>query len=269
MPDGAPWPRVSVVTPSFNQAPFIEDAIASVENQGYPTLEHLVIDGGSTDGTLQVLGRQGDRVRWSSEPDAGQTDAVNKGVARAHGEVIGWLNADDFYEPGAVRAAVEFLRLNPDVAVVYGDCLYLYQQTGREELRLVRSRQFDLDFLVNGRCYIHQPATFFRRAALADQRLDKTLRYAMDYDLWVRLARAGRRFAYLPIALATFRITDASKSGTSLTGFWPEVRRISRRNGGRFLSSLLIQHLKAQIASRWPGPYRRAKSLARRFSGRP
>ena len=266
--DGSPWPTFSIVTPSLNQAAYIEDALASVANQGYPGLEHVVADGGSTDGTLEILqGASG--VTWESEPDAGQADAVNKGFQKATGEILGWLNADDFYEPGAVHAAADFLARNPDVDVVYGDCLYLYQQTGREELRLVRSRQFDLDFLLNGGCYIHQPATFLRRIALADQRLDEKLRYAMDYDLWVRLARGGRRFAYLPTVLATFRITDASKSGAGLSGFWPEVRGVSRRYGGRFFSPMLQRHLKEGLAGRWPGAYASAKRVFTSLFRRP
>jgi len=269
MTDGSPWPTVSIVTPSLNQVEYIEDALASVANQGYPGLEHLVVDGGSTDGTLQVFGRQGNKVRWSSEPDAGQADAVNKGIVRARGEIIGWLNADDFYEPGAVHAAVSFLVGHPDVDVVYGDCLYLYQQAGREELRLVRARRFDLEFLLNVGCYVQQPATFFRRSALNVGLLDPRLRYAMDYELWLRMARAGKRFSYLPLALATFRITDMSKSGASLTGFWPEVRGVSRRYGGRLISRMLLRHLKEGLAGRWPGAYASAKRVFTSLFRRP
>jgi glycosyltransferase involved in cell wall biosynthesis len=259
MPDGSPWPAVSIVTPSLNQAPFIEDAIASVANQGYPTLEHHVIDGGSSDGTLEIFRRQGTALRWISEPDAGQADAVNKGFARTTGEIVGWLNADDFYEPGAVRAVAEFMLRHPDVDVVYGDCHYLYQDVTPAELRLVRSRAFDLAYLLNVGCYIHQPATFFRRSALVVGPLTTRLRYAMDYELWLRMARAGKRFAYLPVTLATFRITDASKSGASLGDFWPEVRATSRKYGGRFFSPMFLRHLKERLSGRWPGPYGSAK----------
>jgi glycosyltransferase involved in cell wall biosynthesis len=259
MPDGSPWPTVSIITPSLNQARFIADAIASVANQGYPAFEHLVVDGGSADGTLEILRAQGAAVSWIAEPDTGQADAVNKGFARATGEILGWLNADDYYEAGAVRAVAEFTARHPDVDVVYGDCLYLYQDVTPAELRLVRSRAFDLAYLLNVGCFIHQPATFFRRSALVAGPLNTRLRYAMDYELWLRMARAGKRFAYLPVTLATFRITEASKSGASLTQFWPEVRATSRRYGGRFFSPMLLRHLKDRLSGRWPGPYGSAK----------
>jgi glycosyltransferase involved in cell wall biosynthesis len=267
-PAGGTWLTVSIVTPSLNQEAYIADAIASVAGQGYPGLEHLVIDGGSSDGTLEILKSHADTVRWTSEPDSGQANAVNKGLACAHGEVVGWLNADDFYEPGAVHAVADFLARNPDVDVVYGDCLYLYEDASPSELRLVRSRPFDLDYLLNVGCYIHQPATFFRRSALEAGLLSTRLRYAMDYELWLRMANAGKRFAYLPVTLATFRITDVSKSGANLGAFWPEVREISRRYGGRLLSPMFVRHLKDRLASRLPAAYARAKLLHQRLGGR-
>lgn len=259
---------VSVVTPSLDQVTLLEDALASVRHQVYPRIEHIVVDGGSRDGTLEILHGAPD-LTWISEPDQGQADALNKGFARATGEILGWLNADDFYEPGAVHTAVSFLVGHPDVDVVYGDCLYLYQQAGCEELRLVRARRFNLDFLVNVGCYIHQPAAFFRRSALDVGPLDPRLRCAMDYELWLRMARAGKRFGYLPLPLATFRITDTSKSGGSLTGFWPEVRGVSRRYGGRFFSPMLLRHLKEGLAGRWPGAYASAKRVFTSLFRRP
>ena len=264
---GGAWPAVSIVTPSLNQAAYIADAIASVAGQGYPGLEHLVIDGGSGDGTLEVLRAHASSVRWTSEPDSGQANAVNKGLARARGEVVGWLNADDFYQPDAVRAAVSLLAAHPEVDVVYGDCIYLYQDVEPEESRLVRARPFDLPFLLDVGCFVPQPATFFRRAALAGITLDEDLRFAMDYDLWIRLAKAGRAFAYLPRTLATFRITASSKSGARLDEFWREVRLVSRRNGGRILSPMLWEHLKGIAARRWPRGWTALKQIAGRGRG--
>jgi glycosyltransferase involved in cell wall biosynthesis len=264
MADGSPWPTVSIVTPSFNQAPFISDAIASVTNQHYPRLEHLIVDAGSRDGTLEILQRSPGLI-WVSEPDEGQADAVNKGFETATGQILGWLNADDFYEPGAVHAAVLFLVEHPDVDVVYGDCFYLYEDAAPAGLRLVRSRPFDLSSLVNVGCYIPQPATFFRRSALAVGPLNTRLHYAMDYELWLRMARSGKRFAYLPVTLATFRITAASKSGAGLAAFWPEVRGVSRKYGGGFFSPMLWQHLKNRLAGRWPAGYAAAKRFCTRL----
>ncbi len=263
-PDGGDWPPVSVVTPCLDQAAFLPAALASVAAQAYPALEHIVVDGGSVDGTLAILRARGDAVRWTSEPDSGQADAVNKGIARARGEIVGWLNADDFYTPGAVAAAAGFLAAHRDVDVVYGDCLYLYQDAEPEEVRLVRARPFDLDALLNVGCYVPQPATFIRRSALAGVALDTGLRFALDYDLWIRLARAGRTFAYLPRTLAVFRVTPGSKSGARLAEFWREVRAVSRRNGARLLSPMLAGHLKGRAAQRWP----RAWAALRRLAGR-
>ena len=263
--DGPSLSSISVVTPSLNQAGFIADALASVAGQRCPGLEHVVVDGGSTDGTLEILHAQAGTMRWISEPDAGQAEAVNKGLARTSGEIVGWLNADDFYAPGAVAAAARFLAERPDVDVVYGDCIYLYQDAEPEESRLVRARAFDLGVLLNVGCYIPQPATFFRRSALAGITLDTSLRYAMDYDLWLRLARAGRTFAYLPQTLATFRITPGSKSGHQLDAFWREVRLVSRRNGGRVLSRMLAENLKGRAARHWP----RGWGALKRLAGRP
>src|SRR5262249_45936520 len=114
-------PTITVVTPSFNQARFITETIESVLSQDYPGLEYIVMDGGSTDGTQEILRRYGDRVRWVSEPDRGQADAVNKGVALAHGEIIGWLNSDDTYAPKALEKVARVFAGSDDLAVVYGD----------------------------------------------------------------------------------------------------------------------------------------------------
>ena len=268
-PVGGARLSVSIVTPSLNQGVYIADAIASVAGQGYPGLEHLVIDGGSGDGTLEILRAHGGTVCWTSEPDSGQADAVNKGLARARGEVVGWLNADDFYEAGAVRTAVAFLAARPEVDVVYGDCIYLYEDAEPVESRLVRARPFDLGFLLNGGCFIPQPATFIRRSALTGVALDESLRFAMDYYLWIRLARAGRTFAYLPRTLATFRVTASSKSGARLDQFWGEVRLVSRRNGGRALSPMLWEHVRGKVAQRWPRGWATLKRLGGRGKATP
>lgn len=268
-PGDSRLPTVTVVTPSLDQAAFIADTLASVAAQRYPDIEHIVVDGGSSDGTVEILRGQGDALRWTSEVDAGQADAVNRGFARARGDVLGWLNADDLYAPGAVAAASGFLAEHPEVDVVYGDCVYLYQDAEPEEIRLVRGRPFDLDPLLNVGCYIPQPATFMRRSALAGVKLDTSLRFALDYDLWIRLARNGRRFAYLDRPLALFRITPGSKSGAQLAEFWREVRAVSRRNGGRFFSQMFLGHVKGLAARRWPRGWAAAKRLAGRSGGRP
>ncbi|HVN77006.1 MAG TPA: glycosyltransferase family 2 protein [Thermoanaerobaculaceae bacterium] len=263
-PGGPAWPSMTVITPSLNQGILIRETIASVAGQRYPGLEHLVVDGGSTDGTLDVLRACAGSVRWVSEADAGQADAINKGLDRTAGEIVAWLNADDLWAPGAAAAAAGFLAAHPEVDVVYGDCIYLFQDVPPEEARLVRARPFDLDTLLNVGCYVPQPATFLRRAAIEGVRLDTGLRFALDYDLWIRLARAGRTFAYLPQTLAAFRVTCDSKSGRLLDEFWREVREVSLRNGGRAFSPMLLAHFKERAARRWPRAWGVLKRLARR-----
>jgi glycosyltransferase involved in cell wall biosynthesis len=184
-----PLPLVSIITPSLNQGRFIRKTIESVLSQDYPRLEHLVMDGGSTDETLDILRSYGDRITWRSGPDGGQAAAVNSGVRLAKGEILGWLNSDDTYQPGAVTAAVEHLIAHPETAVVYGNAYFI------DEHNVVfgahPTEDFDLNRLAET-TLICQPTAFIRRSAIeAVGMLDTTLHYCMDYDLFIRL---GRRF---------------------------------------------------------------------------
>lgn len=223
-----PQPLVTIVTPSFNQGRFIEATIRSVLEQDYPAIEYIVMDGGSTDGTLEVLRRYGDRVSWLSAPDNGQADAINRGWKRGHGAILAWLNADDTYLPGAVRAAVEYLQQHPAATLVYGDCDYVDQDgavVGRYP-----TRSFDYIRAVCGvAASIPQPATFLRRPAVeAVGYLDERLHMSMDLDLWLRL---GLRYelCYMPRRLATFRIHPTSKSVAQQVRFAPELLAIYQR----------------------------------------
>src|SRR3990172_8835139 len=157
---------VTIVTPSYNQGEFLEDTILSVLNQDYPRIEYLIIDGGSTDGSVEIMGRYEDRLAfWVSEPDRGQSHAVNKGLQRAKGEVLGWLNSDDVYCPGAVRAAVDFLELHPDVALMYGRA-DLIDSEGRTVLPFAWET-FDAPVCIARlRQTIPQPSAFFRRGVV-------------------------------------------------------------------------------------------------------
>src|SRR5437016_2863998 len=182
MPDDLPL--VSVVTPSFNQEEYIEATIRSVLGQDYPAIEYIVVDGGSGDSTIEILKRYQGKLTWTSEKDAGQADAINKGFARARGEIVAWLNSDDTYEPGAISAAVGYLRAHPDVAMVYGEANFI-DAAGKFIGRCAHVEEFDAGRLVNYSDFIVQPASFFRRSALeAVGGLDPSLHYAMDYDLW-------------------------------------------------------------------------------------
>src|SRR4029079_9681492 len=153
-------PRVSVITPSFNQARFLDQTMRSVFDQGYPDLDDIVIDGGSTDGSVDILRRYADRLAyWVSEPDGGQTHAINKGMQRAHGQVLAYLNSDDCYLPGALRAVAAFFDERPEVGLAYGDCQVI--GPGGEVLGFLSRREFDLQRMIERGEYIPQPGAFW------------------------------------------------------------------------------------------------------------
>lgn len=219
--------KLTIITPSYNQAQYIERTILSVLSQGYPDLEYIVVDGGSKDGTLDIL-RRYPQIRWISEPDHGQADAVNKGIRMSVGDVIGWINSDDTYAQEAFTSAVSALEANPNAAMVYGDMNVIGPSD--ELIMTRRSRPFSLRRLVlTGASYIFQPTVFMRRWALEEVGLlDVELRHAMDYDLWIRL---GSRFpaVYVPKVLANFRMHPHSKTCTEMALQRRESKMLRRR----------------------------------------
>jgi glycosyltransferase involved in cell wall biosynthesis len=231
-------PLVSVVTPSLNQGRYIEETIRSVAEQEYPFVEHVVVDGGSTDGTLDVL-RRHPHVRWISEPDAGQADAIAKGFRIASGEILAWLNSDDLYLPGAISAAVEAIR-RERCALVYGGWRQI-DESGAT-IKNVPPKDWDYEMLLERANFVAQPTAFFTREAYeAVGGIDRRYRYAMDHDLWLRI---GARWPVccLERALAAFRFHPASKTTTESDAFAREVVAVSRRNGGRRLSPYYVDY---------------------------
>ncbi len=220
---------VTIVTPSYNQGKFLEATIQSVLVQNYPCLEYLVMDGGSTDETLDILRRYERYLTWVSEPDAGQSDALNKGFQRARGEIVAWLNSDDVYLPGAIWKAVEFFERNPATAMVYGDADCI--DSSGKLLAPYLTQHFDLQHLALS-CFVCQPTVFMRRQALADVGwLDPRLHFTMDYDLWMRL---GREYpvAYLPEKLARYRVHPAAKTFTGREQSYIEAIRTVKKYFG-------------------------------------
>jgi glycosyltransferase involved in cell wall biosynthesis len=239
-------PRVSIVTPSFNQAPFLEETIRSVLAQDYPRIEYIVVDGGSTDGSREIIERYQEQLaHWSSEPDRGQTDAINKGFGVAHGDIFAWLNSDDTYQPGAVGEAVAYLQDHREIGMVYGHAYYI-DEHGRI-LAPYPTGVTDLKGLRRGVTTIPQQAMFFRaRLWRMVGPLDPTFYYAMDYDLWVRIAELS------PIALcrrpwANFRIHETSKSITAANRCWPEMIRVHFRDGGSVFSLLYFKYIVRRL----------------------
>jgi len=232
MPDGSPWPRVSIVTPSFNQGQFIEETIRSVLLQGYPNLEYTIIDGGSTDGSTDVIRKYEQWLAyWVSEPDRGQAHAINKGWERAHGEILAYLNSDDLLAPGALRCVAETCLAQPDAAVVYGD----YDLTD-EASRLIKrlpSRAYHRADLLPAN-YIPQSSTFIRRYAVEQVGLlDESFHMTMDYEYWVRLAMAGFKMTYVPQVLSSARITPVTKTKRLTVTFLRETLRVLDRVYGQ------------------------------------
>ncbi len=205
-------PSLSVITPSYNHAHYIRQTIESVFNQGYSSVEHIVVDGGSTDGTVEILKECADRYpgrfRWISEPDQGQSDAFNKGLAMARGAVIGWQNSDDYYLPNAFAPSLDYLGQHPEVAVVYGDCKLVDEVGNVVDESLVGP--FDLGRLFHA-CFVPNQTAFIRRDALVSVGgLDRDLHSVMDLDLFLKLA-LSHRFHYLPGLRAAYRLLSTAK----------------------------------------------------------
>ncbi|HSQ39034.1 MAG TPA: glycosyltransferase family 2 protein [Anaerolineales bacterium] len=221
-------PLVSVVTPSLNQGKFIAAAIQSVLSQDYSNLEYIVMDGGSTDETLSILAAYGARVRWVSEKDDGQAQAINKGWRRARGDILTWLNADEILSPGAVRRAVLALEADGGLAGVYGDCVYVNE--AGDVLGDYPSRAFDYGRLVElAEDFIPQPGTFLRRGWVERVGgLDESLHFVMDYDLWLRLGMVAR-LEYLPVEMARARLHGGAKTAASAPRFGDELASVFLR----------------------------------------
>src|SRR5690348_2919169 len=237
MSDAEP-PLVSVVTPSLNQGGYIEEAIVSVLAQDYPRIEHVVVDGSSTDETVEILQRHS-HLRWVSEPDEGQAAAINKGFRMARGEIFGWLNADDYYLPGAVAAAVAALR-ESDAALVHGGWRQVDERG--ELIRDVGVVPFDYRRELERANAVCQPGSFFTADAFwAVGGLDESYRYAMDYELWLKL---GARFPVVEVERiqAAYRYHPRSKSTAEYDAFGPETLRASRSHGGRFFSPMYVDY---------------------------
>lgn len=244
-------PLVTIVTPSYNQAPFLEATIRSVLEQDYPRIEYVVIDGGSTDGSVETIKKYADRLAyWVSEKDRGQTEAINKGFARATGDILAWINSDDTYEPGAIREAVDWMQAHPDAGLVYGDANFI--DDDGNVIGRFPAAQTDYRRLRGGYVHIPQQAAFFRRDLWQKVGpLDPSFFFAMDYDLWVRIAKVAP-LLYTRHVWANFRLHGDSKTLIANDRCWPEMIRVHRREGGSWLSPIVAKYvIRTLIAPLW------------------
>jgi len=229
---------VSIVTPSYNQAPFLEQTIRSVLEQDYPRIEYFVVDGGSTDGSVDVIKKYAGTLGsdsslsalhnrsidwWISEKDSGQGEAINKGLSRAKGEIIAWINSDDYYLLDAISSAVKVFEQNPDVALVYGDMLAVDQNS--QAINVLKYQQLSLEDLL---CFqiIGQPAVFMRRGAYEKAGgLDKSFHFMLDHHLWIRIGQQGK-ILHVPQIWAAARYHAQAKNRRVPVEFGREAFRI-------------------------------------------
>lgn len=228
------YPKISIVTVSYNQADFIEANIKSVIEQNYPNVEHIIIDAGSTDGTLEILKKYDKFLNWTSEPDNGQSDGLNKGFKKASGEIIGWINSDDNLTPGSLHKIADFFQKNPDEIAVIGDQAIIDEEGN--SLRVIKSRAYDFDYLLNHAKGITQNSTFFKRDVFDKiGYLNESLHYAMDTDLFIRIASI-KELPYIPEILAEFRMQPNAKTAEGSHKFAMELLKIRKKYGANIMS---------------------------------
>jgi glycosyltransferase involved in cell wall biosynthesis len=207
-------PKISIVTPSYNQGRFIEETIRSVLLQGYPNLEYVIMDGGSTDDTVEIIRKYEPWLtHWTSEKDHGQSHAINKGWSLAKGEIVAWINSDDTYAAGSFEKVAEYFLTQPSVAMVYGDCNIIDEKGSFA--KSCPTTEFNLKDLVSNKWFIPQQATFIRRNALdAVGGIREDLHLVMDWEFWLRIALNGYSIQYLPVPLACFRTWGEAKTSS-------------------------------------------------------
>lgn len=260
---------VSIITPSYNQAAYLEQTIISVLNQNYPQIEYIVIDGASTDSSVEIIKRYENKFAfWVSEKDKGQAEAINKGFDKATGEIIAWLNSDDYYLPGAVSAAVKVFEAHPDVVLVYANMLAV-DENGKT-FNTLNYKQLTLADLL---CFqiIGQPAVFMRRSALQNLRLDSSFHFLLDHYLWIRIAQRGpilhidqtwaaaryhaeakNRAKAAEFGREAFRILDVVKQDEALAAVLIKVNRRARASAHRVDARYLLDGGQpAQALAAW------------------
>lgn len=254
MSESEGWPRITIVTPSFNQGQYLEETIESVLGQGYKNLEYIIMDGGSSDNSVQIIKKYERHLAyWTSAPDGGQSAAINAGFQKGSGDILCWLNSDDMYLPNALKYVAQ--RLNPTSSeIVFGNCLHLVESGAGSYGSDVFTRHHDTDIKL--RDYIVQPSSFWTKKAWEEVGvLDETLTYAFDWDWFIRAKMASVIFKPDTKSLSVYRIHDAHKSGTGGSKRLMELAHIYRKYSGPAFANLFLKsqarRRQIQQARKW------------------
>lgn len=266
--------KISIVTPSFNQGQYLQQAIDSVVNQHYPDWEHIIYDAGSTDNTVAILEKYQkqfpNQVWFVSEPDNGQSDALNKGLRKATGDIVVWLSTDDWFANGAFHTTAEFFKNHSNVGMVYGRCIVHDTTEAKDREYEFPTQNFSMEKLLNDNNFMVYITVYWRRELLHSiGYFNESLHYSMDLDYYIRVGRKTH-IQYIPQILGHFRIHQDSKSGGQEDKFWKEWRKVSRKYGGKFFSIAWKRRLNSVIShfvTRTPRWLRRAVFRIKRTFG--
>ncbi len=254
--------KFSIVTPVYNGAKFIEDHILKLQKQTHRNIEHIVIDGASSDGTVEILEKHKDKLTYVSEKDSGQSNAINKGLKMVTGDIVTWLNADDFYSDDNVLSRVAEYFEDPSVTILSGKCMLLDLETGEE--KLIPQLEINEETLI--RWWVEysipaQPSIFFRKSLLDKYgSIDESLHYCMDHDLWLRFLTGGEKFKVVPDLLSVYQLHPESKTGSSIPKFVREHDKVAKRYWGKIWELKFYRRFLQHIYARYY-KYRKVFSL--------